>query len=155
MPKIETETMNSKMNRLPKKLHTDLTKRKQLAIVHFLISDKNNPYTAGISDKTTSHKPRWCFSHTYKTWTEKMKIITQFKCCLGSNKRINGDILFLVRHLMPRSCLMWDRDNTPENTGAIGAPPLLSLRQHKKIISLHAEIKCVYLDICTQAAGWM
>jgi len=47
-----------------------------------------------------------------------MKIITQCKCCLGSNKRINGDILFLVRHLMPRSCLMWDRDNTPENTGA-------------------------------------
>lgn len=47
-----------------------------------------------------------------------MKIITQFKCCLGSNKRITGDILFLVRYLMPRSCLMWDRDNTPENTGA-------------------------------------
>lgn len=47
-----------------------------------------------------------------------MKIITQFKCCLGSNKRVAGDILFLVRYLMPRSCLMWDRDNTPGNTGA-------------------------------------
>lgn len=96
--------------------------------------------------------------------------ITLFECCLGREhrtKKMTGDTLFVVWHLMPASCLMSEHSEMEITLQRTleglkysfyahlfpNSAPLLSLSS--KIISLHAEIKCVYFDISTQAVEWI
>lgn len=106
-------------------------------------------------------KPCWHYWHNNIRWIDISHILNELK-------KMTGDILFLVWHLLLLACLMFEHSemvitlqktleclkycfNTHTHTHtSFHYNPCGS-----KIISLHVEIKYLYFDMCGQAVGWI